>query len=396
MAKRTLFEMKQDLLTIGAQLEKVENEIAEKAVDPQVTTDQLNQLNTTKADLKTRFSLLKAQHDQMEAEQLAAIKAKQVTQESNLDGVTDEKTKIVKAKAALIKAVMSRKPVPDDVKAALGINVQNALGDGSSLGNGDKILPKTMTNELLTEPMATNPLRGNSTYTNITNLEIPKLLFSLDDDNFLTSDTATAKELKAEGDTVIFGRNKFKVFCDITETVLNGTETNLVATVEAGLESGLAKKEKKVVFEATTPTDMSFYKKNDAGTDYLIKAVTGATMFDAIIGALGDLEDDYAENAKVVMRKADYFSMIRTLANGNASLYTAPPEQILGAPAVFCDLATIPVVGDFRFSHYNYDLDMLYDQDKDVKTGIESFVLTAWIDHKIKLKSAFRLAKVTP
>lgn len=37
---------------------------------------------------------------------------------------------------------------------------------------------------------------------------------------------------------------------------------------------------------------------------------------------------------------------------------------------------------------------MIYDRDKDVKTGIELFVLTAWVDHKIKLKSAFRIAEV--
>lgn len=395
MAK-TLFEMKQDLITIGTQLQKVENEIAEKAVDPKVTTDDLNKLTATKADLKTRFDLLKAQHDQLEAEQKAALAAKQASTQKVLDGTNDEKAKTIKAKALLIKAVMTKQPIPDDVRATLGMNVQNALGAGSSLGNGDKLLPSTMTQELLTEPMATNPLRGISTFTNITNLEIPKLLFTLDDDDFLVDDSATAKELKAEGDTVTFGRNKFKVFSDITETVLNGTETNLVATVQAGLQSGLAKKEKKVAFEATTPTDMSFYKKNEAGTDYLITAKASSTMYEAIMAALADLEDDYADNAKVVMKKADYFAMIKELANGNASLFLAPPEQVLGAPVIFCDLATIPVVGDFRYSHYNYDLNMIYDQDKNVKTGIESFVLTAWIDHKIKLKSAFRLAVVTP
>lgn len=392
MAKKTLFEMKQDLVTIGAQLEKVENDIAEKAVDPKVTTDELNQLTQTKADLKTRFDLLKAQHDQMEAEQKVALKAKQKASKTVLDGVDDEKIKVIRAKAAFIRAIMTKQPIPDDVKATLGMNVKDALGTGSTLGNGDKLLPITITTELLTEPMVTNPLRGVSTFTNITNLEIPKLLFSLDDDSFLTDDSATAKELKADGDTVVFGRNKFKVFCDITETVLNGTETNLVATVQAGLQSGLAKKEKKVAFEATTPTDMSFYQKD--GANYVISTASGSTMYEAIMAALADLEDDYSENAKIVMKKADYFKMIKELANSNASLFLAPPEQILGAPVIFCDLATVPVVGDFRYSHYNYDLNMIYDEDKDVKTGIESFVLTAWIDHKIKLKSAFRLATV--
>lgn len=140
---------------------------------------------------------------------------------------------------------------------------------------------------------------------------------------------------------------------------------------------------------------MSFYKKStESGNPFLIKTVEGDTLFEAIINCLADLEDDYSENASIVMRKVDYFKIIKTLANGNASLYTAPPEQVLGAPVVYCDLATIPVVGDFRYSHFNYDLDMFYDRDKNVKTGIESFVLTAYLDHKIKMKSAFRLATV--
>ena len=84
------------------------------------------------------------------------------------------------------------------------------------------------------------------------------------------------------------------------------------------------------------------------------------------------------------------------MANNSTALYAAQPEQVIGAPVIFCDLATIPVVGDFKYSHFNYDLNMLYDTDKNVKTGLNSFVLTAWIDHKIKMKSAFRLTNVTP
>lgn len=310
--------------------------------------------------------------------------------------VMSDKDKIINAKAGLIRAVMTGKPVSNEILAV--------LSDGANgLQGGQKILPTTMTTQLVTEPMSKNPLRNISTVTNITNLEVPKILFSLDDDDFLNTDTETAKEMKAEADIISFDRNKFKVFCDIPETVLNGTTTNLVATVDAALESGLAKKEKKVAFATSSPTPMSFYYKdidnpNTSGSsDYVIKKCTGASMFEAIISALGDLEDDYAENAKIVMRKTDYFKVIKELSNGSVALYAAQPEQVLGAPVVFCDLATIPVVGDFAYSHFNYDENMLYDRDKNVKTGVESFVLTAWLDHKIKMKSAFRLAeKVTP
>lgn len=345
---------------------------------------------TVVKDLEEREKGINDQLKALDDEAAAKLAA-----QSKVNPVADtEKDKVINAKAQLIKNVMAGKPVDQ--------TILNVLGDGSSLGNGDKVLPKTMTNDLLYEPMAKNPLRKISTFTNITNLEVPKIAFSLDDDDFLTSDTETAKELKASADTIVFTRNKFKVFCDITETVLNGTSTNLVQVVNAGLESGLAKKEKKVAFASAAPTEMSFYYKdtvnpnNNGSSDYVIKKATGTTMYSAILAALADLEDDYAENARVTMKKSDYFNMITTLANGNASLYAAQPEQIIGAPVEFCDLAVIPVVGDFKYSHFNYDLNMIYDRDKNVKTGIESFVLTAWIDHKIKMRSAFRLAVVTP
>ncbi len=187
-------------------------------------------------------------------------------------------------------------------------------------------------------------------------------------------------------------KHKFKVLAGISETVLNGSDANLVSYVEMALQSGVAAKEKKVAF-ATTPNTgeehMSFYA---AG----ITEITEDSMYKAIKSALADLHEDYRENATIVMRYQDYSDMIETLANGNATLYMAQPEQILGKPVVFCDSAVNPVVGDFSFSHFNYDLNTLYENQKDITTGIEQFVVTAWFDHQIKLKSAFRIAKVAP
>ncbi len=86
----------------------------------------------------------------------------------------NEKDKRVNAKAELIKATMSNNPVSMEVKAA--------LGDNNSTG-GEKFLPKTMQNELLHEPFVKNPLRDVSTFTNETNLEVPKITFTLDNDD---------------------------------------------------------------------------------------------------------------------------------------------------------------------------------------------------------------------
>lgn len=374
---KTIFELKQDMATIGNQIQKTNDEISQKAADPQTPVSALQELNTTKSDLQQRFDIIKNQHDQLEAEQKANLT------KGNFTDATDPKQKTIDAKAELIRKTMAKEAVPTDV--------YQVLGDDST--GGGKFLPKTVANDVISDPVVKNQLRGLSTVTSIPNLEIPKVTFTLDDDDFI-ADKETAKELKATGDTVSFTRNKFKVFTGISETILLGTNTNLVSTVEANLQSGVAAKERKVAFAGTPKTGeehMSFYDE----TVVKIKKIEAADMYKAIKASIADLHEDYRENAKIVMRYADYLEIIETLANGNATLYTAQPEQILGKPVVFSDAAVTPVIGDFSYSHFNYDINALYEQDKDVKTGINLFVVTAWFDHRIKLASAFRLATVS-
>lgn len=373
------FKVKQMYDGIRAELKKETEKLNEMYTDLSVSMETRETQKALVKDLEERFEGVKAQLAKLDDEAKEKI---------NIPG--NEKDRIINAKADLIRCVMRNEKPSVSTLATLGVNAK--LGDDSSLGNGGKLLPHTMTNELLHEPFAKNPLRNLSTFTNITNLEVPKITFTLSDDAFI-KDGETAKEIAASAETIVFERNKFKVFVEISETVLNGTDTNLVATVDNALASGLAKKEKTVAFSETTTDTKSFYKKT--ASNYDIKEVKGKTMYETIISAVADLEDDYAENASVVMRRVDYYNMIKELANGNASLYLAQPEAILGVPVEFCELAKNPVVGDFRYSHFNYDLDMLYDRDKDVKTGMEQFVLTAWIDHKIKMKSAFRICTVS-
>lgn len=374
----TLYEIKQNMATIGQQLQKTEGELSQKAIDPSASMDDIQALQKSKSDLKARFDVIKDQHDKLEAEQKAKF-----SQKDNIKNIADPNEQKMKAKADMIKAVMANKPVPADVR--------QALGDDNSTG-GEKFLPKTVSNDIITEPTVKNQLRGISTFTQITNLEIPKISFTLDDDDFI-ADTETAKELKAKGDNVSFGRNKFKVFAGLSETVLLGTNANVVATVDRALQSGVAAKEKKVAF-ADSPKSgeehMSFYSSENG-----IKEVEGEDSYKAIKKAIADLHEDYRENATIVMNYADYMDIIEVLANGNATLYSAQPEQVLGKPVVFVDAAKKPIVGDFSYSHYNYDIATTqYERDKDVKTGIEQFVVTAWFDHQIKLASAFRIAGI--
>ncbi|BBM17709.1 phage major capsid protein [Enterococcus devriesei] len=374
---KTIFELKQDLATLGQQVQKQNDLIMQKATDPAVTSEDLTGMQKAKEDLQQRFDIVKKQHDQMEAEQKQSLSKGQFTESE------DPKQKVIDAKATLIRKTIAKEAVPLDVRQALG-------DDDAS--KGGKFLPKTVANDIISEPVVKNPLREVSTITNIPNLEIPKVTFTLDDDDFI-ADMETAKELKAKGDTVVFSRHKFKVYTGISETILAGTNTNLVSTVELNLQSGVAAKERKVAFATAPKTGeehMSFYDEKNVK----IKKVEGEDLYKSIKAAIADLHEDYRENAKIMMKYADYLNIIETLANGSATLYTAQPEQILGKPVIFTDAAEVPVVGDFSYSHFNYDIGSLYEQDKDIKTGVNLFVVTAWFDHQIKLASAFRLATV--
>ena len=377
---RNRVKIQQQLEGCRALLKEAVNKVDAAYADVTSTLEQRAALEATVKDLKNRVE--KYENDLKELDEEAAENFKRENSIHNLRKSGDEK---IEAKAELIRATMKKEKVSQ--------RVLNSLGEGSGNGNGENLLPTTLMTELVTEPFAVNPLRGVSTMTNITNLEIPKLAFTLDDDDFLTSNSETAKEMKLSASKIKFERKDFRVYADITDAVLRGSNVNLVGYVENALRSGMAKKEKKLAFAVgTTNPETSFYNKT--GSNYDITAITKESKYLAIKAALADLEDDYADKAKIVMRRSDYFDIIEALANGNATLYQAQPESVLGAPVTFCDLATVPVVGDFSYSHYNYDLDVTYESDKNIRTGVTSFVLTGYLDHKIKMKSAFRLAVV--
>lgn len=382
----TLYELKEKLATVGAELKNVSGELMDKAANPSVPIEDISAIQTKQANLQTRFDLIKAEHDRVETAMKIDLKK---------DGFANAKNdaeRLIAAKAEFIRASILRRPVSEDALAQL-----QAL-PAPTLSGGENFLPTTLTTELIQEPFATNPLRGVIRMSNIKGLEVPKIAFTLDDDSFV-GDADTAQEIEATGDKVSFNRFKFKVKVRISDTVLHGSDLDLVNTVENALRSGLAAKEKKVSFapaisQVMGEEHMSFYQEIEGET--VIKTVDGADLFEAITNAIADLHEDFRENAKVAMTYVDYVGMLKTLAGGAATLYNAQPEQIIGKPAIFSDSATVPIVGDFSYVRLNYDGAPIYDTDKDVDAGEYIWVLTAWIDQHILLTSAFRLAEVVP
>ncbi len=384
MAKVTLFDLKEKMATLQAQISADAEWIAEKAADPTTSMEDINTKKTHRDDLASRFNLLKAQHDEMEEQQRQAL----AMQQKSSTGDT-EKDAVVKTKAAFYRGVaFGDKEGVKKTYQGLG-----AIPAGSSdFGSGSNLLPTTLSNELITEPFEENSLRGVEETSQIAGLEEPRLTFAIDDEDLLEDvvDAETAKEIQTSSDLVTYGRLKTKVKIQVADTVVYGTDTNLVSTIENGLRSALARKEKLRAFAKSADDahkHMSFYMIG-------IKGVTGATVVAAIMAALGDLDDMFRANAKVMMRAADWYTYVQTLSNTAGELFTAKPEEVLGVPVIFNDKATIPIVGDFRYSKQNYEPAAVLDSDKDVDTGMYKYVLTAWGDHRIKLKSAFRLAVV--
>ena len=365
----------QQLDGVRASLKEAVNKVEALYADSKSTIEDRREAENVVRDLKERAA--KYENDIREMDEEAN---RQLQNKKDVQGMS-EKDKKIALKANVIRGMIKKEPVADDLKALGGSYFLNALSTNSSTGQGGaNILPKTTASEVIVEPKKVNKLRDYVRISHESNLEIPKLTFSIADDAFI-EDEATAKELKVNGYTVAFGRFKSKVFCDVSETMLLGSDINLVSEVEAGLDSAIQTKEKKQLFGTNLGANekhMSFYEK--VSSNYTIPAVTAESKYLAIKKAIADLGEDYRENAHIIMTYADYLDIIEALANGNATLFMAQPEQILGKPVIFIDAATIPIVGDLSYLQINYHPETISDSDKNVKTGMNTFALTAWYD----------------
>ena len=415
MDRQELIDLRDELI---AKLELGNEEYKNMFKSAGFTNEQKSEKFAELMDVQNNIEQLKLDIAKLDEQATAKLK-----EDSEMSDV--KKDNIIAMNAEVVRAALDGRPVDYTKFKNEGVEGNFTIDGGTHMTRGDKLLPANMSNDLIYEPFAKNQFRELSRFTSIMNLELPKISFDVADGAgvagginnvgtgvpaFLSTDSETAKEIKSTAALIKFERNKFKVFCAIPETVYRGEDVNLMEVVNAALQSGFAKKEKgmvldKVVYTASTndaDAPVSFYAEigtatyGAAGNKKAIKEVEGKTMYDAIIAAICDLEEDYAQNAVLVMRKVDYFKMIKELVNQNATLFGAKPEEVLGIPVKFVDAATQPILGDFKYSHYNYDLGMEYDSDKEILTGLRRFVVTAYVDHRITMKSAFRLIKVTP
>ena len=78
----TLYKIKEDLAALGAQIAQDANWIAQKAGDPKVKMDEIQEKKAHRDELQARFDMLKEQHDAMEQEAKKSLEQKVRTEKS--------------------------------------------------------------------------------------------------------------------------------------------------------------------------------------------------------------------------------------------------------------------------------------------------------------------------
>lgn len=388
MAK-TLIEMQAAVREYGALAAKRQEEYVATLEKIESTPEEVKAAESARDAMKQKFEALskevKAKEDALRASDLNSEKKHgQSDREKAIDGFAD-----------LVRGVVSnnRTAKLEEFKNATLAPTTAPVGPTDDTKNGAWALPTNVSTDFIATPLAPNPLVDAAAHSAMVNLEIPRVDISFGDAFAGVQDGYTAKEIELKGSQVKFGRVKSKVFVGLSETVLAGTNLALTQFVYSRLQDGILKLEANRAF-ATTPRageeHMSLYDTSNA-----IKVVTAADKYSAIVAALADFEDEYADNLSIFMSRTDWFAIQKSLANGNTSFYLQTPQQVFGVPVHLTSKAVKPVVGDFSQYHINYDpTAAFFEQDKDVKTGIVSFVATTWVDAQVKLASAFRIADV--
>lgn len=222
----------------------------------------------------------------------------------------------------------------------------------------NNLLPSLLGDELIHEPFEQDGFLTECSHTRITGLELPRIGYTIADDGDV-KDTEEGKEMAVRGDKVGFGRHKTLIYADVSESVLQGSAFDVESYVDQALDAGMRKKAKRRIF-ATTPKSgeehMSVYDETTVGVKTIEYDPTSDTLIEAVITALADLGDEYADKAKVAMRRVDYYKAIKELAMGADTLWGAKPEDVIGAPVVFCENASYPIVGDLSTIHINDDI----------------------------------------
>lgn len=320
---------------------------------------------------------------------LIAEEEKRQSERSQAMGGGAPQATLQHARGTLFRAMLlggDVRKVMNDYQALLG-----SFPEGTeSLNGGENFLPETVSSTLIHEAFERVTLLSHITTTAIPGLKMPRISYTLDDDDDV-QDGETAKLLALKGDQVVFERRVSRVYTEVSNSVMNGAVVDLDGYIMNTLEDGLnVKTLRRLLTESPKAGEehMSVYS-----TETGIKVITGATLYAALLDAIADLPDAAQDVAEIVMRRADYNKMLRELS-GDESLFGRKPEEILGVPVIFTNRAVHPFVGDLSQIHHNYEGLPTQDSDKVITRGVRQFAIEADDDIQIKLPTYLRIAKV--
>lgn len=366
---KTIYEIKREIQNYSEQLKKLHNENVDLAL-----SGDAEGIARTKKEIDTISVSLNVLKEELERREKESIKIP-VGEDNPIEN-----------RGIMYRSIIKGEPVPEDIRRSL-------FGTSSTPDTGGgNFIPTNLGEELIFEKLKNNPIRDISTITNIVGLELPRVSYTIDNMDFV-KDGETAKEISLKGEKVKFGSFGFRVTTEVSDSLLEGTNTNLVEYIEKALKEGLATKEKHSIFKTTTPTEKHMNIYSDTNN---VKKIQGETLFKAIKKALSDLPDEYYHNATIVMRKNEYFDMLEDLSNNNTNFYDKQSQSILGINVVFCEEAEKPIVGDFSYLHINYDMNLKLEPERQPREGRNFFVLSGSFDIQYLLTSPFRIVEVTP
>ena len=191
-----LYSMKTNVLNIGQSLKEANDKLAEIAVNPASTTEDITAQQKKVDSLQKRYNTISDQLKKAEAEQKANLT--RVKQVQNAKKLPDEPEKRMIA----MEAAWIRKTVrPDNAEFQEKWNTIKQEMKDDSTSQGGKLLPINVSNQLISEPFAKNPLRQMETVSTITNLILPRIAFDIADDSFV-DDGEIAKEMSLKGDQI--------------------------------------------------------------------------------------------------------------------------------------------------------------------------------------------------
>ena len=136
MGKLNRYQLEQTLSGIGQDLKASNEKLATMYTDAKTTLEARTEQKNMVKDLEERYAGVKAQLEQFDKAAQAKLNAQNKFGENG-----DEKSKVINAKASLIRSVMARKPVSAEIKNILGGVKAAALGDGSTLGDDGSYQP---------------------------------------------------------------------------------------------------------------------------------------------------------------------------------------------------------------------------------------------------------------